>query len=79
MRCSVVRDCEEEAAYYLAPTAMELAVELEDSIFVVPEPNVVAFACLHHMELCLDRGVSPEVFWSIKKVGSEPPPEKRAL
>jgi len=76
MRCSVVRDCTEEAAYVLAPVDLELKVEVELGIFVVPEPGVLAFACLHHTELCLDRGVSPTVFWSLKK-GPEPPPERR--
>jgi hypothetical protein len=77
VRCSIVRNCGAEAAYYFRLANVDnLYVEVDDGLLITPEVGVLAFACLHHMEQCLDRGVSPEVFWSIEKQpGPTPGPE----
>jgi hypothetical protein len=76
VRCSIVRNCEAEAAYYFRLANVDLYVEADDNLLIKPEVGVLAFACLHHMEQCLDRGVPPEVFWSLEKQpGPKPGPE----
>jgi hypothetical protein len=79
MRCSIVRNCEAEASYYFRLKNIDdLFVEVDDGILVTPETGVLAFACLYHMEQCLDRGVSPEVFWSLEKAGPPSPGGEKA-
>jgi hypothetical protein len=66
MRCSIVRKCGAEAAYYLRLADHEpFRIEVAPDVYVEPSPGVIAFACLMHMERSLDNGVPPEVFWSL--------------
>jgi len=66
MRCSIVRNCSNDAAYYIREVSdTGLGVELEEGVFVEPAPGIIAFCCLTHMEAALNQGVPPECFWSL--------------